>query len=85
LAQQPHVTTDLSGGGLFLVSSSFLCFVLALVLPIWWFTTTELQGQMCSCGTGLFLSNFTWGDDLTLPGMSEPLVCDGSNPVVTAR
>ena len=81
----PHPTTDLSGGGLFLITSAFLCYALAFAVPIWWFTTTELQGEMCACGTGLWDANVTWGDDLALPGMYEPLVCSKDNPIMTNR
>jgi len=38
---------------------------------------------MCSCGTGLWRANFTWGDDLTDPDYYQPLVCTEDNPLAT--
>lgn len=76
---------DLSGGGLFLAFISLLALLVSCLLPVWFFTTIELQGRMCSCGTGLWQANFTWGDDLTEPNAYEPLSCTADNPAATVR
>ncbi|KAH9260189.1 hypothetical protein BASA81_001358 [Batrachochytrium salamandrivorans] len=75
---------DLSGGGLFLSVTSLTAFTLACCVS-WWFTTTELRGQMCSCGTGYWHANFTWGDDITDENYFEPLLCNSSSLLATNR
>jgi len=34
-------------------------------------------------GTGLFKSNYTWGDDLNEPHLNHPIYCNNSNPIIT--
>lgn len=75
---------DLAGGGLFLSVTSLTAFALACCVS-WWFTTTELRGQMCSCGTGYWHANLTWGDDLTDENYFEHLICNSSSLLATSR
>ena len=79
------MSRDLSGGGLFLASMSTLAIFVACFIPAWWFTTTELRGKMCSCGSGLWTSNFTWGDDIFEENYFGVLSCESSNPLATHR
>ncbi|GBG27242.1 Hypothetical Protein FCC1311_034642 [Hondaea fermentalgiana] len=67
-------------GGLFFAFFASLAFVLASALPLWWYTTTELEGEMCACGTGLWRANFTWGDDLTQENLLDgPYRCSADS------
>lgn len=58
---------------------------LSSLMPMWLLTTTELEGKMCSCGSGLWRANFTWGDDIVEKNLVEALECASSNPRVTPR
>mmetsp|Transcript_8136 Transcript_8136/g.16187 ORF Transcript_8136/g.16187 Transcript_8136/m.16187 type:complete len:1023 (-) Transcript_8136:131-3199(-) len=71
-------------GGLFFGVFACFAFILASALPLWWYTTTELEGDMCACGTGLWRANFTWGDDLTQPDLlGGPYICSSESPRMT--
>jgi len=73
---------DLISGGNFFVFFSVVAYLLSCVLPLWWFSTTELEGRMCSCGTGLWVSNYTWGQDLTQVNLLERLQCNSSTELI---
>jgi len=66
---------DLVSGGIFFVSFATLALILSSALPLWWVTTVELEGQMCSCGTGLWAGNVTWGNDITQVSRNRVFVC----------
>jgi len=69
---------DVLAGAVFFAFFATMAFLLASALPLWWYSTTELEGRMCACGTGLWQANVTWGDDLLEPGLLHPVQCDSS-------
>lgn len=74
-AYQLH-TMGLSGilaGGALLAVTGLLSGLLSTFLPMWLITRLELHHHLCWTGTGLWQTNFVWGQDIPEMGLK----CEG--------
>ena len=65
--------SGLLSGGALLGVCGLLSGLIATMLPMWLITRIELHNKLCWTGSGLWLTNFVWGQDIPEMG----LVCDG--------